>query len=208
MMRLVTIFAATMLLSSCASWNTLNTEDVLADARARSAQSSQANVLANWQEETFGSLANFPGQTFRGDPMKADGTPNAEAAADIQGWSWSADGRQIIIKHALEDGSYGGVTHVYPNGTENALGYTYVTNAGFETVGTFTLDEDGGWEAIETVNGHATITRVRSRGYVREDGALVSEADYLSGGRWTPGHGFVYTEFDGEVPELATSSGE
>ena len=207
-MRLVTIFAAITLLSSCASWNTLNSEDMLADARARSVQSSQAHVLAKWQTETFGSLADFPGQTFRGEPIKADGTPNTEAVADIQGWSWSDDGKQIIIRHGLEDGSYGGVTHIYPNGTENELGYTYVTNADFETVGTFTLGGDGSWEAIEAVEGHPSITHVRSRGHVREDGALVSEADYLSGGVWTSGHGFIYTEFDGEVPELTTPSGE
>lgn len=208
MMRLVTTIAAITLLSGCASWNTLNSEDMLADARARSVQSSQAHVLATWQRETFGSLADFPGQTFRGEPMKADGAPNADGAADIQGWSWSADGKQIIIRHALEDGSYGGVTHVYPNGTENELGYTYVTNADFETVGTFTLAKDGSWEATEAVNGHPDITHVRSRGHVRDDGALVSKADYLSDGVWTSGHGFVYTEFDGEVPEVVTPSGE
>jgi len=201
-MRVFTMIGAASLLAGCASWQVLNTDDMIGDAKERSARTSEANVLANRQEETFGGLAAYPGQTFWGTPTDADGTPSADALADVQGWAWSQDGKQIIIKHALEDASYGGTTHVYPNGVEDELGYTYVTNAGFETVGTFTLDEDGGWEAVEVVDGHPTISHVRSRGYQAADGTLISEADYLSDGEWSRGHGFVYRSFDGDVPAL------
>jgi hypothetical protein len=201
-MRNLILIVGSFALTACSSWATLNSDDMLGDAKERSAQTSQANAQVHWQEETFGALAGFAGETFRGEPMTAEGEPNPDGVADIQNWMWSEDGKQIIIRHALEDGSYGGVTNVYPNGEEDELAYRYVTSGGFETLGTFTLDQDGGWEAIEVVDGHETITHVRSRGYEREDGALISKADYLTADGWQPGHSFVYTDFDGDVPEI------
>ncbi len=201
-MRILVLTLAGVWLAGCASWSTLNTDDMLAEAKERSAQTSQRNAQTHWQDETFGSLAALAGETFRGEPMTAAGEVDPDGVADIQSWAWSDDGKEIIISHGLEDGSYGGVTRIYPNGEANELAYRYVTNAGFETVGSFTLDETGGWEAMEAVEGHDTITHVRSRGYKREDGALMSEAEYLTADGWQPGHGFVYTPFDGEVPEV------
>lgn len=201
-MRFFTFILAVGLVSGCAAWSTLNADDMLQDARDRSVLTSEATALANWQEETFGGLADFAGQTFRGEPMTAEGMPNSEGVADVQAWEWNEDGKEVIIRHALEDGSYGGITHIYPNGVKDELAYRYVTNAGFETLGTFTLEEDGSWEAIETVDGHPSISKVRSRGYERADGALISESDYLSGGEWSRGHSFVYTAFEGDVPEV------
>ncbi|MEO9971510.1 MAG: hypothetical protein ABJG15_17065 [Hyphomonadaceae bacterium] len=207
-MRFFSFIIAAGMVSGCSSWSTLNTDDMLQDARDRSVLTSRAHALANWQEETFGGLAAFPGRTFRGEPMTAQGTPDTNGVADVQSWAWSEDGKEIVIHHALEDGSYGGRSLVYPKASGDELAYSYVTSAGFETLGTFTLYEDGSWESIETVEGHPTITHVRSRGYERADGALISESDYLTGNEWSRGTSFVYTEFDGDVPEVLTGSAE
>lgn len=200
-MRNLILIVGSLGLTACSSWGALNSDDMLREARERSAQTSQAKAHVHWQEETFGPLAGFVGKTFRGEPITAEKEPNPDGVADIQSWTWSDDGKEIIIRHALEDGSYGGVTNVYPDGEDDELAYRYVTGGGFETLGKFTFDEDGSWEAIEVVDGHETITHVRSRGYQRADGALISEADYLTADGWQRGHSFVYTNFVGDVPE-------
>ena len=206
-MRVLILMTASLALGACSSWSVLNTEDMLAEAKARGVQTSAANAQAHWQEEMFGALAEFAGETFRGVPLKLAGDLDPSGVADIQSWAWRADGRELVIWHALEDGSYGGITHITPNGMENELAYRYVTSGGFETLGTFTLDEHDGWETTETVSGHETITQVRTRSHARDDGALITEAEYLTADGWQRGHSFVYTVFDGVVPEVVSPEG-
>jgi len=149
------------------------------------------------QVEEFGSLTNYIGMTFKGSPS-GDST---EAFVDIQKWEWGLDGNTILIRHALEDGSYGGDTHVYKDAKTGKLTYVYITSAGYHTVGEM-IPNDGGWVAEEEVTGHETITRVRSTSVVDADGVWTMNAEYLKSGEWVPGHEFKYEETDTPLPIL------
>ncbi|MEL7129283.1 MAG: hypothetical protein AAGK23_07030 [Pseudomonadota bacterium] len=196
MVRLISLLSVLAWLIGCADWKMLNSDTVVADDVA--ARLASRPNPTDWQQATFGVLADFPGRTFRGEPSDN----SSETQADIQSWAWALGGAGLSVTHALEDGTYGGETLIYQDKSSDALAYVYVTNAGFRTEGTFTLGDDGTWEAIEAVQGHETITKVRSRGRVRADDALVMQSDYLSEGEWEPGHGFVYREVFDEMPNL------
>lgn len=151
-----------------------------------------------WQKETFGSLAELVGKTFLGGP----GGDSSEQTADVQYWSWAVGGSVLSITHALEDGSYGGETLVYRDNSTDGLAYVYVTDGGFMTQGSFTLDDEGGWVAEEEVTGHPTITKVRSTGVMKETGELVSTSEYFQNGEWVAGNNFTYREVVGRRPEF------
>jgi hypothetical protein len=150
------------------------------------------------QVSMFGPLSNLVGKTWRSEPVDA-----AESGpADISAWSWDLGGRVLVNRHALEDGSYGGVTYVYENGQTGRLEYVYVTSGGFHTTGSFELGEDGSWTAEEAVTGHETITRVRSTGQINADGQMEMKSDYFSEGTWSPGRNVVYVPVEADVPEI------
>jgi len=150
------------------------------------------------QERAFGPLVGLVGKRFRGIP----GPGSSVASADVQAWSWALGGAAIRVEHALEDGSYGGVTYVYPDRQSGALAYVYITNSGFRTEGRFKLNPDGSWTAEEEVIGRGDISRVRTTGRIREDGTLLSEGTYLKGDQWVPGPRFRYVETDKPLPVL------
>lgn len=197
------LFASLLILSvaGCAGWEPLTTEDLVpADTMARvKAQKGIAPPTLK-QREVYGILAEFPGHIFRGEPAGDSET----VLADFQQWSWTEDGEALLIRHALEDGSYGGDTIVRQSAEDGILTYIYNTNAGFSTQGKFSVSPDGTWEALEDIVGQSDVTKVRSRGYRRADGALISASEYLKNGEWTPGHSFVYVETDADLPELQT----
>lgn len=202
MARTILISLVFFVLAACAEWQMLSTNEVLVPDEALRRVSTQTDVPPPTaaQKEAFGILADFPGHMFRGEPTG----DNSEALADYQLWSWTEDGAALMIRHALEDGSYGGETIVRPGTTGDELTYVYYTNGGFSTQGHFTVSEEGVWEAVEEVTGQGDITKVRSRGHRREDGALISKSEYFSNGEWVPGHGFVYREVWQDMPELKT----
>jgi hypothetical protein len=150
--------------------------------------------LAPAEAKAFGPLAALTGKTFRSE---GDG-----GASDIAQWSADLGGRVLVNRHALVDGSYGGVTYVYRNAKTGSLDYVYATSAGFHTSGTFTLNPDGSWTSEEAVTGHATITRVRATGRIDAEGRLLSVSEYLQSGAWVPGRNVIYTPYDGPVPEV------
>ena len=113
-------------------------------------------------------MAGLVGKTWRSEPVGGGET----GPADISKWSWDLGGRVIVSRHALEDGSYGGVTYIYENSQTGSLDYVYVTSAGFHTTGTYQLAGDDSWTAEEAVIGHETITRVRSTGRITPDGRM------------------------------------
>ena len=193
------IIAASLV--GCAGWGTLSQDDLLSEetmSRIKAAKSR--NEITPEQREKFGILADFVGRTFRGEPTQS----SAESVADVQLWLWSDDGEDLIIKHRLEDGSYGGDSIVTHDASSGKLAYVYNTNAGFSTHGDFTLSDEGTWEAIEEVTGDSEITKVRSRGHIRADGALISKSEYFKNGEWVPGNSFVYREVWQDLPELKT----
>jgi len=150
------------------------------------------------QQAAFGALGSLAGKTWRSSP---DGEGEA-GPADISAWSWDLGGRVMVNRHALEDGSYGGVTYVYENGQTGSLDYVYVTSAGFHTAGSFVLGADGSWTAEEAVTGHDTITRVRSTGRITEDGHMAMTSEYFANGEWSPGRNVVYEAVEADVPEI------
>ncbi len=200
-MRIVGVLAVCLCVVGCSSWGALMQDELLPEEtmeRVKAAKSRAAPTAA--QKEHFGVLADLVGRTFRGEPTDA----SAGAVADVQLWLWSDDGEALIIKHRLEDGSYGGDSIVTKNTETGKLSYIYNTNAGFSTRGDFVLDGKGTWEAIEEVTGNSDVTKVRSRGYIREDGAMISNSEYLKKGEWVPGNSFIYHEVWQDLPKLKT----
>jgi len=150
------------------------------------------------QAAAFGALSGLAGKTWRSEAAAGtDGGP-----ADISRWGWDLGGRVMVNRHALEDGSYGGVTYVYENGQTGSLDYVYVTSAGFHTTGSFELGDDGSWTAEEAVTGHDTITRVRSTGRLTADGQMSMTSEYFAKGEWSPGRDVIYVPVDAKIPEI------
>ncbi len=149
------------------------------------------------QTETFGPLAALAGHTFASEAVDA-----SQAPSDVSTWAFDLGGRVLVNRHALSDGSYGGVTHIYRNAKTGALDYVYVTSAGFHTTGSFTVLPDGGWTAEEAVTGHKDITRVRSTGRLRADGTMRLTSEYLSRGVWSPGRDVIYRPTDKRVQDI------
>lgn len=205
-MRFLGIALMVISLASCESWDTLTTDELVPEATMEriKAEKAAAKALADnerltLQKRTFGVLADFVGNTYRGEPVGG----GADAVADFQQWEWAdEDEPSLLIRHSLSDGSYGGDTVVRGDPETGELSYVYTTTAGFITRGTFSVSDAGTWEAIEDVEGHADITKVRSKGHTRSDGALVSSSEYLKNGKWVPGHSFVYREVEETLEEL------
>ena len=199
-MRLGGIMLTVCLLASCQAWEPLTADELVPEAtmeriRAEKAAANQsiADQRAQEQKQTFGILADFVGSTYRGVPVGG----GSDAVADIQQWEWAdEEASTILIRHSLEDESYGGDTIVRRDEKSGKLSYVYTTTAGFITEGTFDVSDEGTWEAIEDVTGHSDITKVRSNGHIRDDGALISRSEYLKNGTWVPGHSFVYHKSD------------
>ncbi len=202
MFKLAFIFIPVFSVTACTAWapltqsESLVAEDTMARAKAASARVSASSQ----QKETFGVLAKFPGRTFKGVPTGS----SSETLADFQHWAWADNGEALLIRHALEDGSYGGETIVRKDIATGELAYVYNTNAGFSTEGVFTVHEDGTWEAVEEVDGQGDITKVRSRGEILPSGKMISTSEYFSNGTWTLGHGFEYREVWQDLPQLQT----
>lgn len=146
----------------------------------------------------FGKLMLLVNKCFRGTPTDS----SAEQVADIQHWSLALGGAAIKIEHALEDGSYGGVSYVYPAKEPEAFTYVYITNAGFHTQGTIQLNGDQSFTASETVEGHPSITAVRSRSTFDENGLISMSSEFLDGGEWKPGPGFTHEVTTDPFPRL------
>lgn len=170
-------------------------------AHAPAAEPGAAPALAN---SPFGALEGLVGRTWRSEPA-GEGEKGPD---DISMWSRDLGGRVLVNRHALEDGSYGGVTYVYENAQTGSLDYVYVTSAGFHTTGSFVLGEDGSWTAEEEVTGHETITRVRSTGRIRPDGRMAMTSEYFGNGEWSPGRNVIYAPTDQAVPEIAQKPAE
>ena len=138
--------------------------------------------------ERFGVLLDFVGNCYRATPTG----DSAEQTADIQFWSLALGGAAITIEHALEDGSYGGISYIYPSAEPDAFTHVYITNAGFHTQGTIIVNDDQSFTASETVNGHPTITEVRSISRFDETGLTSMTSEFLDQDEWQPGPAFTH----------------
>ncbi len=163
------------------------------------AATSQTEIDASYQAQ-FGVLTEMAGRRLRGTPTGE----SSEVLADIQEWSWGADGRTLLIRHALEDGSYGGDTEVKIDPVSGDIIYHYQPNADFETDGRITLGAEGrSWMAREEIGGGDRIVQeVESRAELMADDTLSITSRYRTGAEWQPGHAFIYIETDQPLPEL------
>lgn len=149
------------------------------------------------QREDFGTLADYVGRSFKGVPTGG----STETFVDIQKWEWALGGKAILIRHVLEGGSYGGDTYVYKDGKSDTLTYVYITTGGYHTVGEMVPNENG-WIAEEAVNGHDSITRVRSTSVVDDTGVWTMTSQYLTDGNWVSGHSFEYVSTSDPLPTI------
>ena len=150
------------------------------------------------RRERFGKLLDFVGNCYRATPTG----DSAEQTADIQFWSTALGGAAITIEHALVDGSYGGISYIYPGAEPDAFTYVYITNAGFHTQGTIIINDDQSFTASETVNGHPTITEVRSISRFDETGLTSMTSEFLDQGEWQPGPAFTHEVTTEPFPRL------
>jgi len=161
---------------------------------------SPAAFAADAPADPFADLRPFVGKTFRGE-----GTGTGKMV-DVQRWEWAVGGHAVRIVHALEDGSYGGETVVFWDKARNSLIYHYFTTAGFHTQGSM-VASGGKYVATEKVEGHPTITEVRSTSTIQPDGTIATSSEYLDNGTWVQGHAFLYREAPGAVVNMPQAVG-
>lgn len=149
-------------------------------------------------DEHLAVFKPYIGKTWKGRLSE----PGAEEESwDVSRWERALNGKAVRILHSVNDGEYGGETIVYWNREKEEVEYYYFTTAGFYTIGTMEINDDGTFSAMEDVTGNANgITKVRSTSTVLPDGGLQAEAEYLKNGEWVPGHKILYHEApDAEV---------
>ena len=171
-------------------------ESVQQDAHAMPDPLADRRIEA--RRARFGALNLFVNRCYKGTPTGN----SAESVADIQYWSHALGGAAITIEHALEDGSYGGISYIYPQAEPNTFTYVYITNAGFHTQGTIIVNDDQSFTATETVDGHPTITEVRSISRFDQTGLISMTSEFLDNGEWQPGPAFTHEFYDGPFPRL------
>lgn len=201
------IFGAVLLLASCASLPAQPAQSIRSvigpdcqNAPVPEASNATTDQSEAERYEKFGELANLVGKCFKGTPTE----DSPEKVEDIQYWAWALGGTAITIEHAFTDGSYGGISYVYPKSGSDAFTYVYITNAGFHTQGTITLSDDQSFTATETVTGHPTITEVRSITTYAEYGITSMTSDFFDDGEWQPGPGFTHEATTEPFPRLGS----
>lgn len=111
---------------------------------------------------------------------------------DTARWERALNGKAIRIIHSINDGVYGGESLLYWDKEQEKIAYTYYTTADFRTVGTLSVSGKK-MMAHEKVLGDAEGAKeVRATMELREDGSMVSKAEFLKNGAWEPGHEVTY----------------
>lgn len=136
-------------------------------------------------------FAPIAGRTFTGEGTAPDGN----AVADVAHWEYIIGGRAVQATHSVNDGAYGGRTIIFYDEGAQAYVFHYFTTAGFHTEGVLEPVE-GGFDFVETISGHPTITEVRGELRFTETG-YDQFSRSLSGGEWSETGGFSYTATPG-----------
>jgi hypothetical protein len=127
--------------------------------------------------------------TWRGEFKKS--TPE-KPLVDIARWDRALNGKAVRVLHSINEGMYGGESLIRWDAREKKLVYDYFTTADFKTAGTMTVT-DKKIAAHEKVFGDAGgPSEVRATIELRDDGTMVSKAEFLKSGVWEPGHEVVY----------------
>jgi hypothetical protein len=123
-----------------------------------------------------------------------EGTGFETPTTDVMQVEWILGGHAVQHSHSLNNGEYGGTTIYFWDGAANdgegAIIYHYFTTAGFHTQGTMTVDGTR-FEATEAVEGHPTITEVRSISEPDGEGAGLQDPSISTTGRGFRGTAFT-----------------
>ena len=150
-------------------------------------------TLAQGMQTELASFEPFVGHTYRGEIAPDD---QGNVAIDVSRWERILDGRAIRISHSLNDGDYAGESLIFWDAKAQAIGFFYVTNAGFQTQGTGHF-EDGTFVSRERVTGNAQgITEVVARSTLHPDGRMTVESFYMKGEEKIPGRTAQYVRDD------------
>jgi hypothetical protein len=106
---------------------------------------------------------------------------------DVVRYEAALGGHAVRIRHAVNDGAYGGETLIVWDGAKQSLVYSYFTNGGFYTQGTMRA-EGGVLATHEVVQGAAGgVTEVQAEISLDADGRLLVKARYMRDGQWGEG---------------------
>ncbi len=134
-------------------------------------------------------LRPFLNKTYRG--VFKNSTPE-KPLVDVMRMERAMNGKAIRTMHSLNEGEYGGETLIYWDAEKKAVGYFYLTTAGFRTEGTLELSA-GKFTSIEEVKGDANgISKVRGISELKSDGTILVTAEYFAKERWMPGRETLY----------------
>jgi hypothetical protein len=137
------------------------------------------------------ALKPLVGKTWRGE-MSPPGA--AKAVVDVHRFELALGGRAVRSVHSINDGEYGGETLFTWDDEKKTIVYTYVTTAGFYTIGTMKAAGDD-LESHELVRGTTGgVREVKATSRVLPDGRLQVKSRHLKGGEWADGHEVRYVE--------------
>lgn len=103
---------------------------------------------------------------------------------DVSKWEWAVPGRVLVITHSVNNGVYSGATVVHKDEATGTIVARYATSASFYTDGVYTLT-DGGFEAIETVQGSSGGIELVKSSMELHDGVMMVLSQYKQNGEWS-----------------------
>ena len=105
---------------------------------------------------------------------------------DVSHSEIALNGTAIRNLHSINDGDYGGETLIIFDSASEKVLFFYFTTGGFRTEGEISLNDDGSFTAIESVNGDAdSVTEVKSTSKLI-DGEIHISTQFCKDGEWAP----------------------
>lgn len=170
-----------VLLAACA--------DASGDEKAESLNTNA--VASDSIYEPMKIFTPIAGKSWRGEGTGPDGKP----IVDVSKFEFILDGRALQSTHRLEGGDYGGRTIFFYDEAAKKYIYHYFTTAGFHTIGEITPTDEG-FDAVESVEGHPTVTEVKSSMIIEGDVMRVETSHIDKDGAASKGDGFIYQRID------------
>lgn len=190
------IIVAVFVLNACAT-QTLPAE--LATPKAASVVAATIDAAPDGEPTTsyepMRALIPFAGTVMRGSWTEEDGS----TVIDISYGEFILDGRAYQGTHKIEGSPYGGRTIIfYDEGSEEYI-FHYFTTAGFHTMGTLTMLENG-YRGGEKVEGHPSVAEVESVLTIEGDAHIVTVRYRSHDGEWSDAPPRTYRPYSGAKP--------
>jgi len=143
-----------------------------------------------------------PFERFAGRVLIGEGTgPDGETFTDIAHWEFILGGKALQSTHRLKGGVYGGRTiFFYDEGAQEYI-FHYFTTAGFHTIGTIDITEDG-FTSVEKVEGHPDYAEVRADVVYEGETVAITSTYVDKKGGTKEGQRMVYRVHDGPPPRF------